>query len=153
MSTPHRGILRARPPGRAFSCNPLRGERGRAMFLPLLLALLLAGCETTRVAVNVAQVALEPYSFYVKGTAEGVLGVNARYLAVDAKVDVVIQYRAPENDVLGAPPVVRWEKTFQRGEGKRAYEVVFGADGKFVQVKPATWAAARLSMPWLPAPG
>jgi len=116
----------------------------------VLLLAACSGCVAGRLAMRTAQAVLEPYSFYVEGTATGVLGVNARYLAIDAEVKVKAQYRGPEGDVIGAPIVVRWEKEIERGAGKRAYRADFGMSGKFITVTPVPWGEARLSMPWLP---
>lgn len=115
------------------------------------LLLLLCGCGSTTATatLKVAQSVLSPYSFHVAGIAEGEIGVNSEYAAVDARVDVVLTYRGPAGDVPGAPVVVRWEKTVRRDAGQRAYRVVFGADGKFVTVVRSTWTEARASMPWL----
>jgi hypothetical protein len=119
--------------------------------LALLLMLAASGCTTGALLARTAQTVLEPYSFYVEGHANGMLGVNSRYIAIDAEVSVKMQYRGPEGDVLGAPIVVRWEQEVARGPGRRAYAAVFGLNGKFVEVRPVSWEEARQSMPWLPA--
>ena len=123
----------------------------RAMILPILLVL--AGCATNSGAlfVTIAQTALEPYSFHVTGEAGGTIAVNSRFLAVDARVVAEVAYYGPEGDLLGAPIVKRWSKAIDKGKGKRAYEAVFGANGKFVEVRSVPWSRARASLPQLEA--
>jgi hypothetical protein len=110
--------------------------------------LAVVGCSAARLSATIAQTVLAPYSFVVRGEARGVLGTNARFLALDADVDVVAEYYAPSRP--GGPAVLQWRGEFQRGRGKRAYRVVLGADGAFVSVIAATWEEARQAMPFLP---
>ena len=127
----------------------------------LLLALLttLSSCSVTggdgvgrsiaAATASSAQLMLRPYSFHFEGEVRGECGVNSTYFALDAHVSVEATYRAPT--MLGGVGEVVWRKTFERGEGQRAYKVVFGIveGAKFVQVFSVPWAEARLSMPWL----
>ena len=130
-----------------------------SILVVLIATLSLQGCSTTTkalggLAASSAQTILSPYSFQVDGEAKGELGVNSQFLAIDAHVSVEATYRAPV--VLGAPSEVVWRKSFERGEGQRAYEIRFGIveGAKFIQVFSVPWEAARAAMPWLsPATG
>ena len=116
----------------------------------IALVAVLASCASTSgaFAVSVAQAVLEPYSFTVNGEARGGMWVNSKFLAIDAEVELVAEYRGT-NPETGQVEVL-WRRSFRRGEGQRAYKALFGVNGKFISVVPATWAEARASMPHMP---
>ena len=126
----------------------------RLLLAPVLLAVFaLPSCRGPAVMVaRVAQEALRPFSFSIVGSASGEVSFNSRYLAVNAEVDVEVVYRAPL--ILGGPPVVVWRRTFERGSGQRAYEVVFSSEeGKrFLTIRSVPWSAARTDLRHLSAP-
>lgn len=123
----------------------------RAMIL-LLLLVATPGCVALGTGLTTAQHALSGFSIHARASFDGELAVNPTYIAVDAKVDAVLSYRAPRT--AGGVPVVVWQRSIKQGSGQRAYRVVFsGAEGsEFVQIFKVSWAEARLQMPFLRPP-
>lgn len=112
-------------------------------FAPILFLLVALGltpaCST--MTVDSAQGALEPYSFAIDGAADGLVAFNARFVAVDAQVKLVITFRNRDT--------VLWQQTFEQGAGKRAYRIVFDGEDNFVQMEPVAWDVAAASLTWL----
>jgi hypothetical protein len=102
------------------------------------LILTLGACSS----VGTIQGAAEPYSIEVNGQADGLIAANLRFIAIDAQVEFTLRFRKNET--------ILWEKTFERGSGRRAYQIVFSDDDNFVDIVETTWEVARSSLRWLP---
>lgn len=119
-----------------------------------LASVLLSGCAgsraTTSLVLTTAQHTLANYSVEARGDVDGLLAANARWIAVDAEVDVALRFRGPR--ILGGPADVLWERTFEKGVGQRAYEIVFSGDPgqKWVQLVPVPWSRVWSEFPFLP---
>jgi len=123
------------------------------IFAVLLIAI--TGCASSM--AGVAQTTLEPFQVFLKSTGDGgsatansVVGLNSKYIAVSGHADLAVQVYAPTYP--DGTSTLIWEYSFGPQDTHQAWEIVlFGdADQEFIQLVPRSWEAARPSLRHLP---